>query len=47
MIRIGEFVLHHPTQGKIWIGNAVTGEGGAFDAHELALLLAEFWKERF
>lgn len=47
MIRVGRFVLHHPNQGKIWISDAESGEGGAFDVHELALLLEEFYKENF
>lgn len=48
-IKIGKFVLHHPTEGKIWINrqDAGTADGGQFDANELEMLLEDFYARRF
>ena len=48
-IKIGPYVLSHPTQGKIWINKTdeQTAEGGRFDVAELEELLDRLWAERY
>lgn len=45
-IKIGEFILSHPSEGKIWI-KCEDGEGGRFDAAELAEVIRQFYNEKF
>ena len=46
MVKIGDYIIHHPSAGKIWI-NREDGEGGQFDAKKLEAILTKFWEEEF
>ena len=49
-IRIGDLFISPsrvPNNGKIWIGDVNTGEGGEFDAEKLAPMLLKFYQDNF
>ena len=47
VIKAGRFIIHHPHEGKVWITDSLTGEGGAFEVVELEMMLDTFWRENF
>ena len=48
-IKIGPYVLMHPTEGHVWI-NRTTGsdaEGGRFAVEDVVELLDKLWEEGY
>ena len=46
-IKIGNYIIHAPHKGKVWIVNVVTGDGGSFPVEELAELVDKYFAEKF
>ena len=45
-IKIGDYILHAPADGKIWI-NRLDGEGGQFDVAQVEEALNILWVKYF
>lgn len=46
-VKVGNYVIMHPENGKVWIKDAVTGEGGRFDVNQVLEALNELWAKYF
>jgi hypothetical protein len=45
-IRVGNYIIHHPSKGKVWI-QAMDGEGGQFDVEQVEEALNLMWAKYF
>ena len=46
-VKLGDFVVSHPENGKVWIVNSATGEGGRFTVEQVDEALIELWIKHF
>ena len=45
-VKLGDFILHHPENGKVRI-NRVGGEGGLFTVEQVEEALDQLWAKYF
>ena len=46
-IKVGNFILTHPENGKLWIRDVRSGEGGQFDVIQVEEALDILWAKYY
>lgn len=46
-IEVGHYVIYAPKDGKVWISNLATGEGGSFAVEKLEAAVNKFFGKEF
>ena len=46
-IAVGDYIISHPKDGKVWIHNRATGEGGQFDVTQVNEALNALWRKEY
>jgi hypothetical protein len=48
-VRVGNYVIHYPEEGKVWIRavDGAGGEAGQFTVEQVEEALNELWKRYF
>jgi len=46
-IKVGSYIIHAPREGKVWIVNTETGDGGSFPVEKFEAVVNKFFGEEF